>query len=110
MIYLTVYNYLQVVSTLFSAAFALHVSVSVYVVTRHTAAHPSPKSVLWVSVWAQGCSDGDRDGERRTCDGTTEKDKSTAVIVKPTVALVHSWQHGKAALPLNWVTRDDTHT
>lgn len=92
---MTVYGCLRVVSTLFNAAFALYVSMSVYVVARHTAAHPSPKSILWVSVWAQGCSDGDRDGEGRTCNGITEEDSSTAAIVKPTVALVHSSMAGQ---------------
>lgn len=71
---MTVCSRLQIVSTLLKAAFARYVSVIVYVVTRHTAAHPSPKSVLWVSVWAQGCSDGDRDGEGRRFVGDTEED------------------------------------
>ena len=93
--YMTVWGCLPVVSTLFNIAFALYVSMSVYVVTRHTAAHPSPKSILWVSVWAQGCSDEDWDGGRRMCDGITEKDSSTAVIVKPTMAPVHSGMAGR---------------
>lgn len=32
---------------------------------RHIAVDPSPKNILWLSVWASGCSDEDRDGERR---------------------------------------------
>lgn len=68
--------------------------MSVYVVARHTAAHPSPKSILWVSVWAQGCSDGDRDGEGRTCEQKKTVCDSEAYRGPCTL------QHGRAALPL----------
>lgn len=77
-----------------------YVSGSVYVATRHTAAHPSPKSILWVSVWEQGCADGVRN-RKATCGDTVQKDRSTVVIVKRTVAFVHSSKAGRFAL--NWV-------
>lgn len=55
----------------------------------------SIQSILWVSVWAQGCSDGAKDGEGRTHDGTSRKDSSRVVTVRLTVALVHSGKIGQ---------------
>lgn len=108
-LYYTRYMIMQLSSGcvyLFQPCICTYVSGSVYVVTRHTAVHPSPKSILWVSVWEQGCTAGVTDA-KTTCGGTIQKDSRVVVIVKRTVAFVHSSKAGRFAL--NWVTGECIH-
>lgn len=79
----------QFASTLFNAAFALYVSVSVYIVRRQAAAHPSSKTFY-------GCLHGRRAAVMRT---RMEREECTMAqrrtTVKPDVALRHSSMAGR---------------
>lgn len=107
---MTVHGCLQVVSTLLNAAFTLHVSVSVYIVTRHTAAHPSSKTFY-------GCLHGRRAAVMRT---RMEREDRMMWQQRKYITVVWPWKRSltwssytpvwQGGFALNWVTREHTHT
>lgn len=81
-------------------------SVGVYTLLPDTLQLIRLLKAFYGCLYGLGCGDGVRN-RKTTCGVTIQKERSTVVTVKRTVAFVHSSKAGRFAL--NWVIGEHIH-